>query len=74
MEPYLAAGLPLSWPPGDHRTSVPSAFRSYLKNDVLSVQHNIVNHVEYTIGRTRYRCVTRKSPEVTELRSCVSPA
>lgn len=28
---------------------------SYLKNDVFSVQHNIVNHVEYTIGRTRYR-------------------
>ena len=29
--------------------------RSYIKNDVLSVQESIVQHVEYSIGRTRYR-------------------
>ena len=36
------------------RTSLLPSF-SYLKNDTFSVQHDIVNHVEYTIGRTRYR-------------------
>lgn len=28
---------------------------TYIKNDVLSIQEDIVNHVEYTIGRSRYR-------------------
>ena len=28
---------------------------NYTKNDVLSVQSSIVNHVEYTLGRSRYR-------------------
>lgn len=32
-----------------------SLMDSYIKNDVLSVQSSIVNHVEYSIGRTRYR-------------------
>jgi starch phosphorylase len=32
-----------------------SLMDSYIKNDVLSVQESIVQHVEYSIGRTRYR-------------------
>ena len=32
-----------------------SLMDSYTKNDVLSVQASIVNHVEYTIARSRYR-------------------
>jgi hypothetical protein len=27
----------------------------YISNDVLSVQKSVVNHVEYTLGRSRYR-------------------
>lgn len=27
----------------------------YIRNDVLSVQESIINHVEYTIGRSRYK-------------------
>jgi len=32
-----------------------SLMDNYIKNDVLSVQNSIVNHVEYTLGRSRYR-------------------
>ena len=32
-----------------------SLMDSYIKNDVLSVQESIIQHVEYSIGRTRYR-------------------
>lgn len=32
-----------------------SLMDSYIKNDVLSVQEAVVHHVEYSIGRTRYR-------------------
>jgi len=32
-----------------------SLMDNYIKNDVLSVQSSIVNHVEYTLGRSRYR-------------------
>jgi len=32
-----------------------SLMDNYIKNDVLSVQKSIVNHVEYTLGRSRYR-------------------
>eukprot|EP00899_Mesostigma_viride_P029454 jgi/Mesvir1/9694/Mv12172-RA.1 len=28
---------------------------TYIKNDVLSIQESIVNHVEYTIARSRYK-------------------
>ena len=28
---------------------------TYTKNDVLSIQESIVNHVEYTLARTRHR-------------------
>jgi len=28
---------------------------TYKKNDVLSIQENIINHVEYTMARSRYR-------------------
>jgi starch phosphorylase len=28
---------------------------NYIPNDVLSVQKSIVNHVEYTLARSRYR-------------------
>ncbi|KAL4856697.1 Glycogen phosphorylase 1 [Chlorella vulgaris] len=28
---------------------------TYVKNDVLSIQQSIVNHVEYTMARTRYK-------------------
>lgn len=27
----------------------------YIRNDVLAVQESIINHVEYTIGRSRYK-------------------
>jgi hypothetical protein len=37
------------------RARPPAHARSYIKNDVLSVQESIVQHVEYSIGRTRYR-------------------
>jgi starch phosphorylase len=32
-----------------------SLMDSYIKNDVLAVQKSIVNHVEYTLARSRYR-------------------
>ena len=32
-----------------------SLMDNYIKNDVLSVQNSIVNHVEYTLARSRYR-------------------
>ena len=32
-----------------------SLMDSYAKNDVLSVQKSIVDHVEYTLARSRYR-------------------
>eukprot|EP00958_Prasinococcus_capsulatus_P024188 scaffold3743_cov389-Prasinococcus_capsulatus_cf.AAC.15 len=32
-----------------------SLMDTYIKSDVLSIQQSIVNHVEYTIGRQRYR-------------------
>ena len=35
-----------------------SLMDNYIKNDVLSVQSSIVNHVEYTLGRSRYRFTT----------------
>lgn len=28
---------------------------TYRKNDVLSIQESIVNHVEYTLARTRHQ-------------------
>ena len=28
---------------------------TYTKNDVLSIQQSIVNHVEYTLARTRHK-------------------
>lgn len=28
---------------------------TYKQNDVLSIQENIINHVEYTMARSRYR-------------------
>jgi len=28
---------------------------TYMKNDVISIQENIVNHVEYTMARSRYK-------------------
>lgn len=28
---------------------------TYIKNDVLSIQQSIVNHVEYTMARSRWR-------------------
>jgi len=32
-----------------------SLMDNYIKNDVLAVQKSVVNHVEYTLGRSRYR-------------------
>ena len=32
-----------------------SLMDNYIKNDTLSVQNSIVNHVEYTLARSRYR-------------------
>ena len=28
---------------------------TYIKNDVLSIEESIVNHVEYTMARSRYK-------------------
>ena len=28
---------------------------SYIKNDVVSVQQSILNHIEFTVARSRYR-------------------
>lgn len=28
---------------------------TYRKNDVLSIQESVINHVEYTLARSRYR-------------------
>ena len=28
---------------------------TYIRNDVLSIQESIVNHVEYTLARSRYK-------------------
>lgn len=43
-------------PPGCfHLLHVVCAADTYRKNDVLSVQESIVNHVEYTLARTRHQ-------------------
>lgn len=36
-------------------TSVTTSSDTYRKNDVLSIQESIVNHVEYTLARTRHQ-------------------
>jgi glycogen phosphorylase len=28
---------------------------TYIKNDILSIEESIVNHVEYTMARSRYK-------------------
>ena len=44
-----------------------SLMDNYIKNDVLSVQSSIVNHVEYTLGRSRYRFDDFEAYQATSL-------
>ena len=44
-----------------------SLMDNYIKNDVLSVQNSIVNHVEYTLGRSRYRFDDFEAYQATSL-------
>jgi hypothetical protein len=46
-----------------------SLMDNYIKNDVLSVQSSIVNHVEYTLGRSRYRFDDFEAYQVRATRS-----
>ena len=50
-----------------------SLMDSYTKNDVLSVQASIVNHVEYTIARSRYRFDDFEAYQVREPQCCGTP-
>eukprot|EP00894_Picocystis_sp_ML_P001990 jgi/Pico_ML_1/52507/g3204.t1 len=40
---------------------------TYTKNDVLSIQESIVNHVEYTLGRSRYKFDNFEAYQATAL-------
>lgn len=40
---------------------------TYMKNDVLSIQHGIVNHVEYTMARSRYKFDDFEAYQATSL-------
>ena len=40
---------------------------TYTKNDVLSIQESIVHHVEYTLGRSRYRFDNFEAYQATAL-------
>ncbi|GAQ88375.1 glycogen phosphorylase [Klebsormidium nitens] len=50
-----------SYPPGtadEHRRKTELLYTlmdEYIKNDVLSIQQSIMDHVEYTVARSRYR-------------------
>lgn len=41
--------------PNRKQAVLDSLMDRYLRNDVLSIQQSIVNHVEYTIARSRYK-------------------
>lgn len=40
---------------------------TYMKNDVLSIQEGIVNHVEYTMARSRYKFDDFEAYQATSL-------
>lgn len=40
---------------------------TYLKNDVLSIQSDIINHVEYTMARSRYKFDDFEAYQATSL-------
>ncbi|CAG9464659.1 unnamed protein product [Pedinophyceae sp. YPF-701] len=42
-----------------------SMMDTYSKNDVLSIQQSIINHVEYTLARTRYRFSVQEAYQAT---------
>ena len=37
------------------QAGLPEYADTYIKNDVLSIEESIVNHVEYTMARSRYK-------------------
>ena len=40
---------------------------TYIKNDVLSIEESIVNHVEYTLARSRYNFDNQEAYQATAL-------
>ena len=46
---------------GLNRDLLYSLLDSYLKNDVVSIQESIVNHVEFTLARSRYKFDNREA-------------
>eukprot|EP00955_Chlamydomonas_euryale_P106685 365720-Chlamydomonas_euryale.AAC.12 len=40
---------------------------TYMKNDVLSIQEGIINHVEYTMARSRYKFDDFEAYQATSL-------
>ena len=48
-----------------------SLMDNYIKNDVLAVQKSVVNHVEYTLGRSRYRFDDFEAYQVFTLIACI---
>ena len=40
---------------------------TYMQNDVLSIQQGIVNHVEYTMARSRYKFDDFEAYQATSL-------
>lgn len=49
------------------RTCLRTSPDTYMKNDVLSIQHGIVNHVEYTMARSRYKFDDFEAYQATSL-------
>ncbi len=44
-----------------------NAADTYIKNDVLSIEESIVNHVEYTLARSRYSFDNQEAYQATAL-------
>ena len=76
LDCHTRGALPLGLPAkhGDLRGPLPACLPAclptldtYQKNDVLSIQHSIVNHVEYTMARSRYAFDDFEAYEATAL-------
>ncbi|CAL8466863.1 g6399 [Coccomyxa elongata] len=63
--PVVGDGVVESAP--QNKTLLYNLMDTYIKNDVLSIEESIVNHVEYTLARSRYSFDNQEAYQATAL-------